>query len=166
MKRLIILLALVAVFLLDAPLQAEIYSWTDADGVKRFTNIPPPASVAAKRQSEIPYDAKADAQRREAERAYWQQQLAAEHHRELSEQLAQSRRREAELQQIAQQALDAASKANQRLAQERHYHPVYFYPALRHHPRRPHPGTTPFRGFRSQRGFESHSRSHMSLAVR
>ncbi len=53
---------------------ADIYTWTDANGVKHFSNKPPRNEVVATRHSEeIPYDAEADRKNAEADRRYFEQ---------------------------------------------------------------------------------------------
>jgi len=51
------------------PANADIYVWTDENGVKHITNYAPPERAQVLiRTPEIPYDAEADRQRQEAER--------------------------------------------------------------------------------------------------
>ncbi len=53
---------------------ADIYAWTDADGVRHFSNKPPRGRVADVRQSEeIPYDAPGDQRNQEADIRYFDQ---------------------------------------------------------------------------------------------
>ncbi|MDJ0854550.1 MAG: DUF4124 domain-containing protein [Desulfobacterales bacterium] len=53
---------------------ADIYSWTDADGVRHYSNKPPHDDVpAARRSGEIAYDAEADEKVQAAERRYFDQ---------------------------------------------------------------------------------------------
>ncbi len=55
--------------------RADIYAWTDADGVRHFSNKPPQDRVDGTRQSkEIPYDAAGDRRNREADERYFDQQ--------------------------------------------------------------------------------------------
>lgn len=79
MSKKIILLALAAAVVLVpmhvSQLEANIYSWTDRNGVKHFSNSPPPAdeneSVDAHR--EIAYDREADEKRWELDRKEWEE---------------------------------------------------------------------------------------------
>jgi Domain of unknown function (DUF4124) len=62
MKRLIPLILLFSAFCLWTSLEAgQIYQWIDKDGVKHFTNEPPPPGVKIVNEQEaIPYDEAAD----------------------------------------------------------------------------------------------------------
>ena len=51
--------------------QADIYQWTDKNGVKHFTNYKPPAhATILMKTKEVPYDEAADRARIEADRQY------------------------------------------------------------------------------------------------
>jgi hypothetical protein len=70
MKRLLILLILLWVWW-AGPVSADIYRWTDANGVTHFSNEPPPAGARVlDKIEETPYDAAADRQRIKEERSY------------------------------------------------------------------------------------------------
>jgi hypothetical protein len=70
MKRLLILLILLWVWW-AGPVSADIYRWTDANGVTHFSNEPPPAGATVlDKIEETPYDAAADRQRIKEERSY------------------------------------------------------------------------------------------------
>jgi len=70
MKRLLILLILLWVWW-TGPVSADIYRWTDANGVTHFSNEPPPAGATVlDKIEEAPYDAAADRQRINEERSY------------------------------------------------------------------------------------------------
>ena len=70
MKRLLILLILLWVWW-AGPVSADIYRWTDANGVTHFSNEPPPAGAKVlDKIEETPYDAAADRQRIKEERSY------------------------------------------------------------------------------------------------
>ncbi len=52
------LIAIIMVFaFLALPVGAEIYSWTDKNGVKHFSNEPPPGGETAEQQEEVKHDA-------------------------------------------------------------------------------------------------------------
>jgi len=72
MKGLKIFLFIAAGCLIAGPLYADIYEWTDENGVKHFTNYTPPDNTILIKFEELPYDEAADRARIEAER---QQQL-------------------------------------------------------------------------------------------
>jgi len=79
-----------------AALYADIYEWTDEDGVKHFTNYAPaPEAKIMMKTEELPYDEAADRARLEAER---EEQLELTR-LELAERKAELERREAEAEQ-------------------------------------------------------------------
>ncbi|MBL0715729.1 MAG: DUF4124 domain-containing protein [Desulfosarcina sp.] len=54
--------------------QTALYSWVDADGVRHYTNSPPPENITAFMHSdETPYDAAADRERQAADERYFNQ---------------------------------------------------------------------------------------------
>ena len=58
----------------SAQLTADIYSWTDSDGVKHYSNVPPPPVVgtAINVRQEIAYDRDADEERWELDQKDWE----------------------------------------------------------------------------------------------
>ena len=95
-------------------LYADIYEWTDEDGVKHFTNYAPaPEAKIMMKTEELPYDEAADLARREAER---EEQLAltrlelAERKAELERREAETERRFAEADRQAEETLREAEK--------------------------------------------------------
>lgn len=58
----------------SAQLTANIYSWTDSNGVKHYSNVPPPPGVgtAIDVQREIAYDRDADEERWELHQKDWE----------------------------------------------------------------------------------------------
>ena len=101
MKGLKIFLLIAAGCLIAGPLNADIYEWTDENGVKHFTNYTPPdnATILIKFE-ELPYDEAADRARIEAEK---QQQFEFAR-LEIAEREAQLERREAEAERRAEEA--------------------------------------------------------------
>ena len=101
MKGLIIFLLVAAGCLITGSLQADIYEWTDANGVKHFSNFAPPddARILMKTE-EVPYDEAADLARMEADRQY-QLELAKQ---EITAREAELERREAEAERKAAEA--------------------------------------------------------------
>jgi len=86
-----------------AVVSAEIYVWIDANGVRRFTNKPPPMGITpVDTIDEIPFDAMADSVRRENDNQ--EMQRLFEHWRKerqiAVEQQDAERRREAEEMQL------------------------------------------------------------------
>ena len=66
--------AIVFIFTFASQPEANIYSWTDSNGVKHFSNSPPPseenASIDVDR--EIAYDSEADEERWELDKKEWE----------------------------------------------------------------------------------------------
>jgi hypothetical protein len=89
-------------------LQADIYEWTDEEGVRHFTNhAPPPGAGIMMKTKELPYDEAADDARLEAER---EAQLELER-LELAERTRALERREAEAEQKLAEAEWKAEEA-------------------------------------------------------
>lgn len=81
------------------PAAAELYQWTNADGVRHFSNTPPPKGVEATvLQGEIPYDPESDEKRRSQEDAMLQERESAETQRRIedAERETEEARRQAE----------------------------------------------------------------------
>jgi hypothetical protein len=121
---------------------ADIYAWTDENGVKHFTNYTPPKQATLfMKTPEIPYDEEADNRRREADRlAVARQELAEREAFLREEQLAAERRIVAanaradaalqEAEQILQKAQAAAEDTGTYHSSSdgyRYYYPYYFY---------------------------------------
>jgi hypothetical protein len=105
MKGLNILLLLAAGCLMAGTLHADIYEWTDASGVKHFTNYAPPddARILMKTE-EVPYDEAADLARMEADRQYQLQYQLEVARQEIAAREAEIERREAEAERKAAEA--------------------------------------------------------------
>ncbi len=96
--------------LLPKPAHAAMYSWIDADGVKHFTNRPPPENVKSVRQiEEIPYAEAADRERQVRDARYFDQQAMEstlrrlrQTERALSESLERARAAERRIEEQAQ----------------------------------------------------------------
>ena len=114
MKVLLILSFIAAGSLMGGPLHADIYEWTDENGVKHFTNYAPPddARVLIKSE-ELPYDEAADRARIEFERKQ-QLELArlelAIREAELERRAAEAERRIAEAERYAEETARAAEQ--------------------------------------------------------
>ena len=64
MKPVLILLSILMLGLLVSPAGADVYSWVDADGIRHFSNTPPPDTTpGVVAVSEQAHDAFADDQR-------------------------------------------------------------------------------------------------------
>ena len=98
MKRLNIMVMTLAVFWFAgfavSAAGAEIYAWTDEDGVKHFTNhAPPKQATLFMKTREIPHDEEADKQRSEMDRLEVARQELAEREAFLQEQQLAAERR-------------------------------------------------------------------------
>ena len=128
MKRLNIMVMTLAAFgfagLAVSTAGADIYAWTDENGVKYFTNhAPPEQATLFMKTREIPHDEEADNQRREMDRLEVARQELAEREAFLREQQLAAERRIAaanaradaalrEADQILQDAQTASEDAN------------------------------------------------------
>ena len=74
MKSMITYLILAILFAAPWALAGQVYEWIDENGVKHFTNAPPPPGATIVGQDkEIPYDAEKDRRRKESDKQYLQQ---------------------------------------------------------------------------------------------
>jgi len=90
---------------------ADIYAWTDENGVKYFTNqAPPKQATLFMKTPEIPHDEEADNQRREMDRMTVARQELAEREAFLLEQQQAAERRIAEANARAEAALREADR--------------------------------------------------------
>ena len=96
MKRLLSLLFLIGILLWVSAANADIYSWTDENGVKSFGNQPPENAANVKLIfKEKPYDATADQQRTETDNAELTELIRALEEDE-AKQAAEARRKAAQ----------------------------------------------------------------------
>jgi len=111
MKGLKISLLIAAQFFIASSLFADIYEWTDANGVKYFTNYAPPDNAKLlMKTEEVPYDEAADIERMETEQ---QDQLELER-QEIAEREAELERKVAE----ADRRLTALHRQAERIERE------------------------------------------------
>ena len=115
MKRLNIWALILALFglggLAASTAGADIYAWTDENGVKNFTNqAPPKQATLFMKTPEIPYDEEADNQRREMDRLAVARQELAEREAFLLEQQQAAERRIAAANARADEALREADR--------------------------------------------------------
>ena len=90
---------------------ADIYAWTDENGVKNFTNqAPPEQATLFMKTPEIPYDEEADIQRREMDDQAVARQELAERKAFLREQQQEAERRIAAANAKAEEALREADR--------------------------------------------------------
>lgn len=125
MKGLKILLCIAAGCLFAGSLHADIYEWTDGNGVKHFTNYAPPDDATILMKSEeVPYDEAADRARVEAER---QQQLElaklemAAREAELERRETEAQRRAAEVERYAEETVRTADQYLDDARNDRYY---------------------------------------------
>ena len=63
-------------FLIRAPANAGIYSWTDGNGVRHFSNTPPAETMSeVSKSGEIAYDAQKDRDRMIKEKEYYRRKI-------------------------------------------------------------------------------------------
>ena len=139
---------------------ADIYAWTDENGVKYFTNqAPPKQATLFMKTPEIPHDEEADNQRREMDRMAVARQELAEREAFLLEQQQAAERRIAaanaradaalrEADQILQDAQAASEDANYGYSNSYgygYYYPYYGYGSRYHYKgyKRHHAGRYP-----------------------
>lgn len=121
------------------PAAAEVYHWTDANGVRHYSNTPPPKGAEAiVLQEEIPYDPESDEKRRVQEDAMLQERESAEINDRLekAERDAEEARRQAE---AAERKADQLEKDLEEQDDDRSY--GVYYP--RHRPGHRPPGYRP-----------------------
>jgi len=120
-----ILLFIAAVCLIAGTLHADIYEWTDENGVKHFTNYAPPDDATILMKSdEVPYDEAADRARIEADR---QQQLElaklemAAREAELERRETEAQRRAADAERYAEETVRTADQYLDDARNDRYY---------------------------------------------
>ena len=141
MKGIKIILLITAGCLMAGPLHADIYEWTDENGVKHFTNYAPPddAKILMKTK-ELPYDEAADRARMEDERQFLEELAKLERaakDAELERRVAEAERRAAEAERYAEETWQATEKYLNDASNSRWYYrvgPYYpYYPAPYRH---------------------------------
>jgi hypothetical protein len=72
MKQVSIIAVLLLVLSCPFTVSGEIYTWIDKNGAKHFTDEPPPpGATVVEKETEIPYDAERDQERRERDEQYF-----------------------------------------------------------------------------------------------
>jgi hypothetical protein len=130
-KALKISLCVILGCFIASSLYADIYEWTDEEGVKHYTNYaPPPEAKILMKTQEVPYDEAADRARMEAEREE-QLELArlelAERKAELEWRETQAEQRLAEAGRQAEETLREAEKILDEARNERYDNRNYGY---------------------------------------
>ena len=134
---------------------ADIYSWTDENGVNHFTNYAPPKQARLLMKTpEIPYDKEADMRRQETDRLEVARQELAEREAFLLQQQQEAERRIAEANARVEAALREADQVLQdaeTAAADANYSNGYAY------------GYYPSRGFGYRPGYKHkrHYRKHI-----
>jgi hypothetical protein len=131
MRAVIIVLFTLVGYLIASSSFADIYRWTDQNGVIHFTNYAPPkdATVIMKTE-EVPYDEVADRQRMESER---QQELElarleiAEKQAEIEKRAAEAERRALEAERYAEETVREAEDYLKDVRNDRYYSTSYGY---------------------------------------
>jgi len=121
----------------------QIYSWTDSEGVRHYSNKPPPGMEAGRLSTtdEIPFDPEAD-EKREFQERQWQEQRAAD---DMEERLTEAEKKAAQAKRQAEESARKAEKLERELEavreeqrdSDRVYVPVRPYRPYRPHPRPP-----------------------------
>ncbi|MGB5987584.1 MAG: DUF4124 domain-containing protein [Desulfobacterales bacterium] len=116
MRLILSMLAAALILLTGRGVQAEIYIWTDADGVKHYSNTPPPADAEVfERRGEMRHDAESHQQRLSEEQASFEEFQEAEAQRVREERqlelIRQQQAAQVEAAQAAQRAEAAAKEA-------------------------------------------------------
>ena len=154
MKGIKLLLLIAGVCLLAGPLYADIYEWTDENGVKHFTNYAPPddATILIKTQ-ELPHDEAADQARMEDDRQFLDELARLERaarEAELEQRIVEAERRAAEAERNAREMLEATEQYLKDDRNSRWYYrvgPYYpYYPTpYRHHYKRKYHKISPYK---------------------
>ena len=106
MRRWQILISSILLCCVYSTVNADIYAWTDENGVRHFTNYaPPPQANIIMKTKELPYDELADKERMDTER---QDQLTA-----ALQEIAEKEARLAEMQLAAEKRLETANRKAQ-----------------------------------------------------
>ena len=92
MKPLTTIFAILLILLVSASLNAEIYTWTDENGVKHYSNTPPDQENAEVKFEEYKYDKKADKRRTEDENEELESLIKDIEHTERKEKAAEEKR--------------------------------------------------------------------------
>jgi len=136
MKGLKIFIFITVQFFIVSATFADIYEWTDANGVRHFTNYAPPENAKLIMKTEaLPYDEAADIERMESEQQdqlELERQKIAEREAELERKVAAAERRLATLdrqtERIERQAEDWSDEDADDAYMDRSYGSDIYYP--------------------------------------
>ena len=122
-----------AAFLTAPAVLADIYSWTDENGVRRYSDTPPGEAGNVEVRPEIPHDAEVDQKNRAAHqemvRQVVEEQQATEK-KQLEERLKKTERKLEAAERKAEQALDEAKEARNIAEEKQRYREVYVVPGI------------------------------------
>ncbi len=110
---------------------AEIYSWTDENNVRHYSDTPPGGSGRVEVTREIPHDQEADQRNREAHQAMLQQVEVERREfgkRELEERLKRTEKKLQAAERKAEQALVEAKEARNIAEEKQRRREVYVVP--------------------------------------
>ena len=113
------------------PARADIYSWTDEDGVRHFSDRPPQNSHNVAVAPEIPLDPEADEKSRAALQEMLQQveeERQVSEKRELEKRLERTEKKLEAAERKAEQALDQAKEARGIAEEKQRRREVYVVP--------------------------------------
>jgi len=144
MKRFNIILTILITCLFGSITNADIWEWTDEDGVKHYSNYDPPAHAKIMMKThELPFDEEAQKERLETERLerieLAKQELAekeallASRQLETEQRIAEADKRAAEALERAEDLLEQAAKADYGQSDRApyvyvpYYQPSYYY---------------------------------------
>jgi hypothetical protein len=113
--------------------QADIFSWTDENGVRHFSDSPPGNLNEVDVTPEIPHDPIADQKTKAAHQELVRQaeeDLQASEKRELEERLKRTEKKLQAAHRKAEEALDAAQEAREIAEEKQRYREIYVVPGI------------------------------------
>lgn len=124
------------------PVLADIYAWTDENGVRHYSDAPPGNTNVVAITPEIPHDREADRKNREAHQEMMQaveQEQRESENRELEKRLKRTEKKLQEAERKADQALDQAKAARDIAEEKQRRREVYVVPWIGPRDKRPVP---------------------------
>ena len=122
------------------PVLADIYAWTDENGVRHYSDTPPGDSTRVQVRPEVPYDPEADQRNRAAYQEMVRQveeERRESKNRELEERLKETEIKLKETERKAAQALDEAKEARDIAQEKQRRREVYVVPWIGPRGKRP-----------------------------
>jgi len=127
------MLLIVGLWTANPIVQADIFSWTDENGVRHYSDSPPGNLNEVDVTPEIPHDPAADQRTKAAHQELVRQaeeDLQALEKRELEERLKRTEKKLEAAQKKAEEALDAAQEAREIAEEKQRYREVYVVPGI------------------------------------